>query len=217
VKVLNRLPIKDSHQTAPSFARGIGMIEILVTLFILAIGLLGVVYLQFVGSFTNSESLNRSQSVLVAQQMSERLRASAAFSVTGDGLVVDNEYFDTAIYNFQNLSCTTGAQPYVCFCQTRPAAIPNCNDNICSTSELAQFDAYELSCAAVITNPDVIISLTCEDNDTTDTQSCSVGSKHIVTLSWPVENWQNINRTLNAKCNVNQTNPHDCVSVDITL
>lgn len=215
--MLNRLPIKNNYLHASNFERGVGMIEILVTLFILSIGLLGVVYLQFVGSFTNSESLNRSQSVLVAQQMSERLRASATFSATGDGLVVDNEYFDTNNYNFQNLSCSGGAQPYVCFCQTRPATIPNCNDNICSGAELAQFDAYELSCAAVITNPDVSIALTCEDNDATDTQSCSVGSKHIVTLSWPVENWQNINRTLNAKCNVAQTSPHDCVSVDITL
>jgi type IV pilus assembly protein PilV len=210
-------PAHYSFQNAQRHVYGVGMIEILVTLFILSIGLLGVVYLQFVGSFTNSESLNRSQSVLVAQQMSERLRASATFSITGDGVVVDNEYFNDSIYNFQNLTCAGNGQPYECYCKTRPASIPNCNDNICSTSELAQFDAYEVSCAAVITNPDVTISLACEDNDLTDTQSCSVGSKHIVTLSWPVENWQNINRTLNAKCNVGKASPHDCVSVDITL
>ncbi|MDP5031474.1 MAG: pilus assembly protein PilV [Paraglaciecola sp.] len=193
------------------------MIEILVTLFILSVGLLGVVYLQFVGSFTNSESLNRSQSVLVAQQMSERLRASATFSIRGDGLVVDNEYFDPDNYNFQTLTCSGSEQAYECFCKSRPSVIPNCNDNICSASDLAKFDAYELSCAAVITNPDVTISLDCEDNDLMDLQSCSVGSKHIVTLKWPVENWQNINRTLNAKCMVGETSPHDCVSVDVTL
>lgn len=215
--MLGRLPIKHSCRHVHIDERGVGMIEILVTLFILSVGLLGVVYLQFVGSFTNSESLNRSQSVLVAQQMSERLRASATFSITGDGLVVDNEYFDNNIYNFSNLTCSGGGQPYNCFCKNRPATIPNCNDNICSTAELAQFDGYELSCAAVITNPDVTISLSCEDNDAADTQSCSVGSKHIVTISWPVENWQNIDRTLNAKCNVNMDSPHDCVSLDITL
>lgn len=215
--MLGYLPAHYQYQTHRIHVRGVGMIEILVTLFILSIGLLGVVYLQFVGSFTNSESLNRSQSVLVAQQMSERLRASATFSVSGDGLVVDNAYFNADLYNFKTLSCTGGGQPYDCFCKTRPATIPNCNDNVCSTAELAQFDAYELSCAAVISNPDVSISLTCEDNVVSDAQSCSVGSKHIVTLKWPVENWQNIDRTLNAKCNVDETSPHDCVSLDITL
>jgi type IV pilus assembly protein PilV len=196
---------------------GVGMIEILVTLFILSVGLLGVAYLQFVGSFTNAESLSRTQSVMVAQQFSERLRANATFSVQGEGLVVDNDYFDLDLYNFENLSCPSGGLPYDCYCLTRPVTIPNCNGNACSTSQLAAFDAYEMSCAAVQSNPQIKVALRCEDNDLADGQACSVGSKHIVTLSWPVENWQNIDRTLNAKCNVDETSPHDCVAVDITL
>jgi len=196
---------------------GVGMIEILVTLFILSVGLLGVAYLQFVGSFTNAESLNRTQSVMVAQQFSERLRANATFSIQGEGLVVDNDYFDPDLYNFENLTCPSGGLPYDCYCLTRPATIPNCHANTCSTSQLAAFDAYEMSCAAVQSNPQIKVALRCEDNNLADGQACSVGSKHIVTLSWPVENWQNIDRTLNAKCNVDETSPHDCVAVDITL
>jgi type IV pilus assembly protein PilV len=100
----------------------------------------------------------------------------------------------------------------------RPVSVPNCNDNVCSAAQLAAFDAYEVSCSAVAANPDIGISLTCaEDNDLADTDTCSVGSKHTVILSWPVENWQNIERTLNADCNVGETLPHDCVSVDVTL
>ena len=205
------------QSNVPHHAKGVGMIEILVTLFILSIGLLGVAYLQFVGSFTNSESLSRSQSVLVAQQFSERLRANAVFSVLGDGLVVDNNYFDPTLYNFANLSCATAALPYQCYCLSRPVTIPDCNNAVCSSAEIASVDAYEISCAAVSANPDIEISLNCEDNNLADTQACSVGSKHIVTLTWPVQNWQNINRTLNPKCNVGRTTPHDCVSVDITL
>ncbi len=47
--------------------KGVGMIEVLVTLFILSIGILGVASMQFVSSFSNSDALNRSQSVMVAQ------------------------------------------------------------------------------------------------------------------------------------------------------
>jgi type IV pilus assembly protein PilV len=197
--------------------QGVGMIEVLVTLFILSVGLLGVAYLQFVGSFTNSEALSRSQSVLVAQQLTERLRASAVFSPLGKGLVVHNNYFDEDLYNFSGMTCATGL-PHTCYCLERPNTIPNCNDNACTAAQLATFDAYEVSCSAVAANPEIEVSLSCElDNNAADTDVCSVGSKHVVILSWPVQDWQNIKRTLNADCNVDEALPHDCVSVDVTL
>jgi type IV pilus assembly protein PilV len=197
--------------------QGVGMIEVLMTLFILSVGLLGVAYLQFVGSFTNSEALNRSQSVLVAQQLTERLRASAVFSPLGKGLVVHDDYFDKSLYNFSGMTCATGL-PHECYCLERPNTIPNCNDNVCTAAQVAVLDAYEVSCSAVAANPEIEISLSCElDNNAAQTNFCGVGSRHVVILSWPVENWQNINRTLNADCNVDETLPHDCVSVDVTL
>jgi len=210
--------VKNKHKKPyANNQQGVGMIEVLVTLFILSVGLLGVAYLQFVGSFTNSEALSRSQSVLVAQQLTERLRASAVFSPLGKGLVVHNDYFNADLYNFSAMSCATGL-PHVCYCLQRPAVIPNCNDNVCTAAQIAAFDAYEVSCSAVAANPEIEISLSCElDNNTADTDLCSVGSKHIVILSWPIQNWQNIERTLNADCNVGETLPHDCVSVDVTL
>ena len=42
---------------------GVGMVEILVTLFILTVGLLGVASLQFVSAFSNADALHRSQAV----------------------------------------------------------------------------------------------------------------------------------------------------------
>ncbi|WP_289027956.1 prepilin-type N-terminal cleavage/methylation domain-containing protein [uncultured Paraglaciecola sp.] len=209
--------MKNKQATNSKHAQyGLGMIEVLVTLFILSVGLLGVAYLQFVGSFTNSEALSRSQSVLVAQQLTERLRANATFSAVGNGLIVDNTYFDEDIYNFDTLSCTSGL-PHECYCLERPSAIPNCNDNTCSEAEVAEFDGYEVSCSAVAANPDLEISLSCEDNDNGDAVACSVGSKHIVKLTWPVENWQNIERTVNSDCNANKSTPHDCVLIEVTL
>ena len=51
-----------SEKFYTNYQQGVGMIEVLVTLFIVSVGLLGVAYLQIVGSFTNSEALSRSQS-----------------------------------------------------------------------------------------------------------------------------------------------------------
>lgn len=196
---------------------GVGMVEILITLFILSIGMLGVASLQFVSAFANSDALNRSQSVMVVQQFSERLRANAVKSVTGDGLIVDNAYFNANFYNFANLACAGGGSAFECFCLEIPAAIPDCQANECTAVEFATYDAYELSCSATSSNPAATIGLSCTDNNLLDADSCSVGSRHRIILTWPVESWQNNNRVLNAVCNAGAAEPQDCVVLDVTL
>ena len=208
--------------TVPNFQslsnqKGVGMIEVLVTLFILSVGLLGVASLQFISSLSNADALNRSQSVLVAQQLSERLRASAVMSTVGDGLVVNNAYFDEDLYNFSNLSCPDGGLPYNCYCLEFPADIPDCQDGNCTAPEMAAYDAYEVSCSAVAANPAVTVELDCDDNNALDTDACSTGSRLNIILAWPVQNWQNFDRQLNADCNVDRSEPHDCVQLDVTL
>jgi type IV pilus assembly protein PilV len=195
--------------------KGVGMVEILVTLFILTVGLLGVASLQFVSAFSNADALHRSQAVLVAQQFSERLRAAAAPS--GEGLTVDNQYFVNNAYNFASLSCDSSALPYECFCLALPASIPNCLQNQCTSPQLAQFDAYEMSCAVTAAAPSLSISLTCDDNNALDAHSCSAGSRHQIMIAWPVESWQNHERILNTECNLNRSDAHDCVTLDLTL
>lgn len=197
--------------------KGVGMIEVLVTLFILSIGILGVASMQFVSSFSNSDALNRSQSVMVAQQISERLRASARVSLIGDGLVVDANYFNEDIYNFGNLSCDSSASAYDCFCLAVPAGIPDCSAGQCSAQEFATFDGYEASCSAVSANPTVKLYVACDDNNLIDAEACSTGSRLSIILAWPVENWQNIDRQLNEECNVDESEPHDCVRLDVVL
>ncbi|GAA6184198.1 MULTISPECIES: type IV pilus modification protein PilV [Alteromonadaceae] len=196
---------------------GVGMIEVLVTLFILSIGILGVASLQFISSFSNSDALNRSQSVMVAQQLSERLRASARMSLIGDGLVVDENYFDSDVYNFNNLSCASTASDYNCFCLTKPAAIPDCAGGQCSAAQFAVYDGYEASCSAVSSNPSVTLAVSCQDNNALDGEACSTGSRVSILLSWPVENWKNIDRTLNDECESEDDEARDCVKLDVLL
>ncbi|WP_166425091.1 pilus assembly protein PilV [Paraglaciecola sp. 20A4] len=193
------------------------MVEILVTLFILSVGLLGVASLQFVSAFSNADALHRSQAVQVVQQFSERLRAVAAPSLNGTGLVVDNQYFIDDVYNFATLTCDSGALPHACFCLAMPASIPNCQQNQCTATQFALFDGYEVSCAVTSAAPNLSISLTCDDNNLLDGDSCSAGSRQQIMVAWPVVNWQNQQRVLNTECNANKDTPHDCVTLDLTL
>lgn len=194
---------------------GIGMIEVLITLFILAIGLLGVASLQFVGSFSNKDALARTQAVMVAQQMSERLRASMVTSQISDGFVVSNEYFNGDNYNFTGSTCT--GNPYQCNCLSIPTSVPNCQVNDCNANQVARFDAYQMSCAVVESNPNAIIELECDDNSLGDSDACTAGSVHTIRVSWPSVGWRDGNRVANQNCNTSGGSANDCVILQVVL
>lgn len=197
--------------------RGVGMIEVLVTLVILSVGLLGVASLQFVGSFSNKEALARTQAVMVTEQLTERLRASMQTSAVTDGFVVDNQYFDNDIYNFANLSCSSGATDYECYCNAIPAAVPNCQTGQCNSAQLATFDAYQMSCALSKENPQATIQLSCDDLDNIDADDCTAGSIHKIIIKWPVQNWRNSVKKGNTNCNSASGDSYDCVVKEVTL
>jgi type IV pilus assembly protein PilV len=201
----------------PKHQNGVGMIEVLITLVILAIGLLGVASLQFIGSFANKEALARTQAVMVTQQMTERLRAGTVASQVTDGFVVHNNYFDDANYNFGNLTCNSSAPPYECHCLTIPATIPNCQTNDCEASDLAIFDAYQMSCSMVRENPNATITVSCDDTNTTDLDTCTAGSIHNIMVKWPSQNWRDDFKKANTNCNENSDSDFDCVVKEVTL
>lgn len=206
--------VKDNRITTQ---HGVGLIEILITLFILAVGLLGVAALQFTGSFANKDAISRTQAELVASQVAERFRAAARPATVGDGMVANNTYFDDDSYNFSLLSCADSGQPYESCCLTRPASIPNCEDNTCSEVQMAQYDGWALSCSAVQTNPQTRIAVTCTDTNGVDIYSCSPGSRVRVILSWPVASSNTRQYTKNADCNPSESDSNACVVKDITL
>ncbi len=68
------------HCSGLTFQRhqsGLGMIEILITVLVLAIGILGVASTQVVSLQMNSQSQSRSQAVLLAEDLLDRIRANS--------------------------------------------------------------------------------------------------------------------------------------------
>ena len=59
-----------------SHQRGVGMMEILVALLILAIGVLGFVALQYRALEASAESTNRVQAITIARDLAERIRVN---------------------------------------------------------------------------------------------------------------------------------------------
>lgn len=72
MKVVTRKEVRLSHQG------GFNMIEVLVTLAVLSVGLLGVAALQSIGIKFNHQSYQRTQAVVQAFDIVERMRANRA-------------------------------------------------------------------------------------------------------------------------------------------
>jgi len=66
-----------SHPVALKQQRGLGLIEVLVTVLVLGIGILGVASTQVVSLQMNSQSQSRSQAVLLAEDLLDRIRANS--------------------------------------------------------------------------------------------------------------------------------------------
>jgi type IV pilus assembly protein PilV len=102
-----------------SSQNGVGLIEILVALLVLAIGILGFVALQYRAVEATSEAINRVQAMNIARDMAERIRANR------DGL---------AAYKTQTETATN-----------QVAYNTNCMTSACSAADLADFDVSQVT------------------------------------------------------------------------
>lgn len=87
----------EKHINIKSFKnqRGVSLIEVLVSMFLLGIAVIGFVALQVRAMSATGESLYRSQAMSIAQEVSERVRANyaqlAAYKVANSWTVTPNE------------------------------------------------------------------------------------------------------------------------------
>ncbi len=195
---------------------GFSMIEVLVTLGVLSVGLLGIASLQFISALSNSEALARSHAVMVAQQHAEKLRLSALMMAITDNERVNDAYTDNDNYNFAGFKCDSGALPYDCYCLKQPDDLPDCHAVKCSQSALARYDAYQSSCALVKDNPSGRLAVSCEDSVPGDDFACSGGSRYQIQVSWPATSWQAANRG-DSHCDTQDSTALNCVNAEVTL
>jgi type IV pilus assembly protein PilV len=87
--------------------RGFSLVEVLVALLVLAIGLLGLATLQTVGIKFNQESYLRSQAVLIAYDIIDRIRANPAAKSAGSYDSVTTSATYTAPTCTGAVNCTT--------------------------------------------------------------------------------------------------------------
>ena len=135
--------------------RGFTLIEVLVTVLILSIGLLGLAGLQLTGLRSNQSALLRSQATFLAYDITDRMRANRA-GVTAGG--------------YNNI--------------TNPTATGGCTTTAgCSSSEMAQTDlaAWNSSLATHLPQGQGTV---CIDSTPNDTACDNSGNLYAVKISW---------------------------------
>lgn len=170
---------------------GFTLVEILITVLVLSIGLLGLAALQTVGMRNTSHAFLRSQATVLGNSFIERMRANS----TG----VDNG--DYRAVNTAAIACNTPPNPY-CARNGVTAA------QVCDVDQLATFDIYTIACGYLSGGSelggidDVLpagsrMTVNCIDSDPADANLCTPGSSHRLNLVWnEVENNAPVGKTL---------------------
>ena len=92
------------------------MLEVLVALLVLSVGLLGLATLQGLGLKFNTQSYQRTQAVMLAYDMIDRIRANPVGRI--------GTYYDTVTAGYM------------------PSSPPNCDTGGCDPNQMATYDIY---------------------------------------------------------------------------
>jgi type IV pilus assembly protein PilV len=163
--------MKNRIKNTPKFSlsKGLSLIEVLVTITITSIGLMGLVSLQMQAVRATNDSGNRSQAVWVFNDIINRIHANEAFS---------DEYVSDGV-----IGC--GAVAPVCSRHHNGTAVVNPAN--CTGEQQAAWDKYEVACplrpGTLIGDankylPDAEMSIACV------TVGCGPGDPLTITLEW---------------------------------
>lgn len=153
-------------------ARGFTLIEVLIALFVLAVGLLGLALLQTTGLRLNTDSYSRTQSTYAAYDIIDKMRANAGALANYD--IETTAAATTAINSYNTCKATAKGGNGSC----------DCSAKACSPTELATYDLgqwYEQQDRLVPGAKDAV-SIPATDNGGRATVNVDLAANNTVTV-----------------------------------
>lgn len=160
--------------TSKKNIQGLTMIEVLITVLVVAIGMLGMAALQMKTLTSTQESYARSQAVAWLSDATSRIMANREFFADDPG----SFYTEPKAPGEFSQWCEVTGVPY--------EAKNNCDTGSCSGKELAQAD-IDAICMSLNSSgiQGAQVGAACNDRDIGDTDACSSGSKLTLYAAWP--------------------------------
>lgn len=162
--------------------RGITLVEVLVTLLIVSVGLLGVLGMQMSAVNSGQQALLRSQAAVLTQSLAERMRVNRALINPIDPLNRTDNFYSELNY-------------YTCPADFNPLdAVADCSNGHCDAGEIALIDIRQLTCQTDQIHPDLKLAVECvtpPDGETSfHAPGCPPLALYRLSASWPAELWQ---------------------------
>ncbi len=163
---------------------GLSLIEILITVVVLSIGLLGIARMQVFGMRYNHDSYARSQATMLANELIERMHANPDGVSNGDYEDADNN---------AALNCIAVANDPAHAANPAPACT---GADVCTVTELAQLDVFRVKCGQFLAGPGTLVGsvantlpngnlvITCTDADAGGGIACTGDNNRTVTVTW---------------------------------
>lgn len=108
--------------------RGVALMEVLITILVFSIGMLGVFAMQIASKKTNQEAAQRSEAILVANNLLQRIQNS--------GMTYENikkHYFTESSY-------LDGERVIISYADEPPVPDADCSTGDCTPKQLAEYD-----------------------------------------------------------------------------
>lgn len=128
---------------------GIGMVEVLVSLIILAIGVLGYTALQLRAVEAGDEALKRSQATILMRGLTESIRANSE----------GQSFYPKKIQAYSGMSAL-------------PTGVKSCLNTACNPEEMAAYDAYLVARTAFQNGMNMTMTLCPGANKATSNRQC---------------------------------------------
>ena len=181
---------------------GYFLLEILVTVVVLSLGLLGVATMQYTGLRDNNRSNERSLATILAYDIIDRMRANRVGAQTG---------------NYRIPLASTAPTPsgsYDCIGNFSGTATAN----ICSPAEMASADLVDWWTNALTVLPSGAASIICRNAAGNPTLTCPVGSIHTVTIMWDdARSGLSPTSVSSTNCSGDPSVDLTCMAVDVEL
>jgi type IV pilus modification protein PilV len=171
--------------------QGLTIIELLISLIIITIGLLGLAGLQLSSARGNHGAYQRSQASLLAQDLIERIRVNPPrTNPTGYAIPSPNEDYRNLYWSFNSAGYDCNAALTYCGDRQTIDAVP------CNAFQMANWDLHVTYCGVPSgTATDAVPrggirqflrdgAFTIDCNDDLGDDVCDVESTHTVTITW---------------------------------
>lgn len=153
---------------------GFSLMEVLITILLVSIGLLGYAALQMGALNSSIDSFSRSQATIILQDAASRIRSNKEYlrSDTGTPNAYVGDVESESVFHW---------------CDIEGGIVPEAtcsSGSNCSMSDLAKQDIHEICSNLVGTKiPTGIIGASCFDREI-DSDNCSYGSRMSLFLAW---------------------------------